>query len=175
MLGSLIALGLLSISPADTISNPRDLVTSALRATEQGQADSLSREWELRVLRDSSDRKALLGLATLARLRYDYGTAERLYQVLRRDSSNPDALALYAQLGLAQGLDAQGLSAQATTELIGARAAAHAAGDSVVEGEALLGLSLQRAFTEGIEAGLATLENFTYMTSGTVSGAYGRV
>ena len=61
MLGSLIALGLLSISPADTISNPRDLVTSALRATEQGQADSLSREWELRVRRDSSDRKALLG------------------------------------------------------------------------------------------------------------------
>ena len=82
MLGSFVAvaLGLLSISPADTISTPRELVSAALRATEQGQADSLSRQWELRVSRDSSDRTALLGLATLARLRYDYGTAERLYR-----------------------------------------------------------------------------------------------
>ncbi len=158
MLESLVAFGLFLVSPADTISNPRDLVRSALRATEQGQVDSLSREWELRVRRDSSDRAALLGLATLARLRYDYGTAERLYRVIRRDSTNPDVLALYAQLGLAQGLDAQGLSAQATTELIRTRAAARAAGDPAVEGEALLGLSLQRAFTEGIEAGLVTLD-----------------
>jgi CHAT domain-containing protein/tetratricopeptide (TPR) repeat protein len=158
MLGSLVAFGLLLVSPADTISSPRHLVTLAFRATEQGQGDSLLREWELRVSRDSSDRAALLGLATLARLRYDYGRAERLYHVIRRDSTNPDALALYAQLGLAQGFDAQGLSAKATTELIRARAAARALGDSAVEGEALLGLSLQRAFTEGIETGLATLD-----------------
>ncbi len=160
MLGSFVAvaLGLLSISPADTISPPRELVRAALRATEQGQADSLVREWELRVGRDSSDRTALFGLATLARLRYDYGTAERLYRMVQGDSTRPDRLAAYAQLGLAQGLDAQGLSAQATTELIRARALGRAAGDPSVEGEALLGLSLQRAFTEGIEVGLATLD-----------------
>ena len=160
MLGSClsVALGLLTISPADTISHPRDLVRAALRATEQGQADSLSREWELRVRRDSADRTARFGLATLARLRYDYQTAERLYRSIQRDSANPDQLAAYAQLGLAQGLDAQGLSAQATTELIRARAAGRASHDPSVEGEALLGLSLQRAFTEGIEAGLATLD-----------------
>ena len=153
-----LTVGLFVTPPADTISHPRDLVRLALHATEQGQADSLSRQWELRVGRDSSDRMTLFGLATLARLRYDYPTAERLYRSIRPDSISPDRLGAYAQLGLAQGLDAQGLSAQATAELIRARAAGRAAGDPTVEGEALLGLSLQRAFTEGIEAGLATLD-----------------
>jgi CHAT domain-containing protein len=160
MVGSLIplTLGLLLTAPADTNESPREIVREAVRATEQDSAASLAQRLELRLRRDSSDRTARLGLASLARLRYDYATAERLYRTIDRDSPTPDRLAAYARLGLAQGLDAQGMSAKATAELIRARAGSRAAGDSAAEGEALLGLSLQRAFTEGIEAGLATLD-----------------
>jgi hypothetical protein len=47
---------------------------------------------------DSTDRGALLGLATLARLTYDYPTAERLYGSLVA-AARPDRYAAFARLG----------------------------------------------------------------------------
>lgn len=161
MFGSLISplLGLLLVAPADTTEPPRDIVREATRAIERDSAASLAQRLETRLSRDSSDRTALLGLATLARLRYDYAVADGLYRrLIGAGSTAPDRLSAYARLGLAQGLDAQGLNAKAAAELIRAREAGRAAGDSAVEAEALLGISLQRAFSEGIEAGLATLD-----------------
>lgn len=161
MLGSLIPLtfGLLLTAPADTLPTPRQIVREATLAIEGDSGASVAARWEARLGRDSADRAALLGLATLARLRYDYTSAERFYhQLLSSDSVPHDRLAAYARLGLAQGLDARGWDAKAAEGLATARAAARGAGDSVAEGEALLGLSLQRAFTEGIEVGLATLD-----------------
>ncbi len=135
------------------------MVWEATRAIERDSAASLVQRLEKRLSRDSSDRTARLGLATLARLRYDYASADRLYrQIIGADSTAPDRLSAYARLGLAQGLDAQGLSAKAGAEMIRAREAGRAAGAPAVEAEALLGISLQRAFSEGIEAGLATLD-----------------
>ena len=161
MLASLVSplLGLLLVAQADTTGRPREIVSEATRAIEHDSAGYLAERLEARLGRDSSDRTALLGLATLARLRYDYAAADRLYrQIIGHDSTAPDRLSAHARLGLAQGLDAQGLNAKAAAELIRAREAGRAAGDSAVEAEALLGISLQRAFTEGIEAGLSTLD-----------------
>jgi CHAT domain-containing protein/tetratricopeptide (TPR) repeat protein len=159
MLGSLLALtvGLLLTAPPDTLPTPRDVVRETIRAVEGDSVGHLP--WKSRLERDSTDRIGLLGSATLARLQYDYPTAERLYRrLLQAQSGAPDRFGVYARLGLAQGLDAQGFGTKAEQELTRARTAAHTAGESVAEGEALLGLSLQRAFSQGVETGLATLD-----------------
>jgi CHAT domain-containing protein/tetratricopeptide (TPR) repeat protein len=134
-------------------------VIAALRAVDADTAGRLAAQWKSRVAHDSSDRSALLGLATLARLQYDYPTAERFYRQLLRGENDPkDRVRVYARLGEAEGLDAQGWTAKAGPAFTEARSAAAVAGDSAAQGEALLGISLQRAFGVGIEAGLATLD-----------------
>jgi CHAT domain-containing protein/tetratricopeptide (TPR) repeat protein len=165
MLASLIplTLWLLLTAPADPRQAPDEIVREAIRAIEGDSAGPMAAQWKTRLDRDSADRDALLALATLARLRYDYPTAERLYQRILAAGSAPDRLAAYARLGLAQGMDAQGFGTRAAEELARARSAANAAGDPVAEGEALLGLSLQRAFSEGIETGLATLDTVEHL------------
>ena len=145
--------------PADSLEPPAAIVAAVTRAIEGDSATDLESRWSARLGRDSTDRAALFGLATLNRLRYAYPDAERLYQrVLGRDSVTADPLDAYSLLGLAQGLGAQGLDEKARAALARARAAARRVGDPAAEGEALLGVSLQRAFGEGIESGLATLD-----------------
>jgi CHAT domain-containing protein len=162
MPGSLISLTLwlLRIPSVDTVlSSPlSEIVVEAIRTVESDSAEAFSTRWDSRLGPDSTYRPALLALATLARLRYDYPTAERLYRRILDESKDPDRVAVYARLGLAQGLDAQGWTTKAGTALIEARSAAHSAGDSIAEGEALLGISLLRAFGESLDAGLATLD-----------------
>jgi CHAT domain-containing protein/tetratricopeptide (TPR) repeat protein len=149
----------LLLAGPDTLEAPVAQVAAAVRAVEADSAETLASRWKARLSRDSTDRSALFGLATLDRLRYAYPAAEQLYRrVLGRDSAGYDALAAYAWLGLAQGFDAQGLNAPATAALEKARAAARRVHDPAVEGEALLILSLQRAFGQGVEEGLATLD-----------------
>src|SRR5215213_11135061 len=152
-------LWLLLTAPPDTLQPPSAIVGEAFRAVEGDSAAALESRWKARLSRDSADRVAIFTLATLARLRYDYPTAERLYsRVMENDSIARDPLDAYALLGLAQGLYAQGFSAKAAAALERARAAARRVKDPAAEGEALLVVSLQRAFGEGIEAGLATLD-----------------
>jgi CHAT domain-containing protein len=146
-------------SPADTLESPAAIVATATRAIEGDSAAAWESRWKTRLGRDSTDRGALFGLATLNRLRYAYPDAERLYhRVLGRDSLGGDPLDAYALLGVAQGLDAQGFNERSKAALERARAAARRVGDPAAEGEALLVVSLQRAFGEGIESGLATLD-----------------
>ncbi len=135
-------------------------MATATRAIEGDSVAAWESRWKTRLGQDSTDRAALFGLATLNRLRYAYPDAERLYHrvLLGQDSLAADPLGAYALLGLAQGLDAQGLSEKAKAALERARAAARRVGDPAAEGEALLVVSLQRAFGEGIESGLVTLD-----------------
>jgi CHAT domain-containing protein len=134
-------------------------VAAATRAVEGDSSTALESRWRTTLTRDSTDRSALFGLATLSRLRYAYPDAERLYQrVLGQDSAANDPLDAYALLGLAQGLDAQGYEEKAKAALALARTAARRVSDPAAESEALLVVSLQRAFSEGIESGLATLD-----------------
>jgi CHAT domain-containing protein len=161
MLASLLPLTcwLLLTAPPDTLEAPPAIVGEALRAIERDSAVPLQLRWKQRISRNPGDRSALFGLATLARLRYDYRAADTLYhRVLGSDSAPADRLSAYALLGLAQGLDAQGWSTKAASAVVRARAAAERVHDSAAVGEALLVLSLQRAFGEGIETGLATLD-----------------
>jgi CHAT domain-containing protein/tetratricopeptide (TPR) repeat protein len=150
---------LLQTAAPDSLNAPATLVRVAMHAVEGDSAAALESRWKARIDRNPTDRGAEFGLATLNRLRYAYPEAERLYrQVLKGDSIGDDPLDAYALLGLAQGLDAQGFSAQVTTAIDRARLAARRVNDSSAEAEGLLILSLQRAFGEAVESGLATLD-----------------
>ena len=57
--------------------DPRVIILSGLHAVEGDSVTTVGARWEARLRRDSTDRGALFGLATLARLTYHYPTAER--------------------------------------------------------------------------------------------------
>jgi tetratricopeptide (TPR) repeat protein len=159
MLGSFLPVALLLLTANPDTLDPHVVVGDAIRAIEGDSAAGLGTRWQARVARDSSDRSALFGLATLARLQYRYPEAERLYsRVLGSDTLSPDGLGAYSLLGRAQALDAQGANEKAVAAIARARSAARLLHDRNAEGEALLLISLQRAYTAGIEAALATLD-----------------
>jgi tetratricopeptide (TPR) repeat protein len=152
-----VALLLLAASP-DTL-DPHVVVGDVIRAIEGDSAEALAARWQAQVGRDSTNREAIFGLATLARLQYRYPDAERLYaRALGSDTLAPDRLGAYVLLGRAQAFDAQGLDAKAVAAMARARSAAQRVHDPGAEGEALIVISLQRAYTVGIESGLATLD-----------------
>lgn len=161
-----VALLLLTASP-DTL-DPHVIVRDVIRAVEGDSAAVLTARWQARVARDSSDRATLFALATLARLQYRYPEAEQLYaRVLRSDTLVPDRLGAYSLLGRAQALDAQGLNEKAEAAIARARSAARRIHDPAAEGEALLVISLQRAFSAGIQTGLATLDTVEHLVPAT--------
>src|SRR5690242_9178368 len=118
MLGSLLPLSFLLLTASPDSLDPHVIVVDVIRAIEGDSAAALAARWQAQIARDSTDRAALFGLATLARLQYRYPEAEHLYaRVLGSDSLAPDRLGAYSLLGRAQGLDAQGLNEQAVAAM----------------------------------------------------------
>ncbi|HEU4563447.1 MAG TPA: CHAT domain-containing protein [Gemmatimonadaceae bacterium] len=161
MLSSLTVLALaLSLGAAtDTAADPRAVVSEAVRAVEVDSAAALRARWTARLARDGGDRAAALGLATLARLGYDFPDAERRYRRLFADSARADRYAVYARLGLAQGKDAEGRPAEIAALLRRASADARALGDSAAEARALVELAVQVAYTTSYDAAAAYLDS----------------
>jgi len=58
---------------------PRAIVQSAERAVQDDSVATVRRRWTEALRRDSTDRGAALGLGSLARLSYDFTTAERFF------------------------------------------------------------------------------------------------
>ncbi|HET7471111.1 MAG TPA: hypothetical protein VFJ81_15620, partial [Gemmatimonadales bacterium] len=162
MLATLLAavLPLAALTPADTAQPARDVVRQAVHATEGDSSSALRARWAARVARDSSDRSALLGLATLARLSYDYPASDRLYpRLFASDSLHPDSYAAYARLGHAWSLEERGQSDAAGGAFAQARAVAHAARDRTAEAEALIGLAFAVGPTAGVAAAKAVIDS----------------
>ncbi|HYV66712.1 MAG TPA: hypothetical protein VE964_10750, partial [Myxococcales bacterium] len=150
-------------APAESkalLENPRSLVRKATLAVENDAAEPLRAPWQAQLERDSGDRAALLGLATLARLTYDYPAAETLYRRLLggSDGARPDRFTVYAHLGLAWALEERGFSNHAEAQFKEARAAARLLRDGAAEAEALIALSFVGARVSGVAAGLDMLE-----------------
>jgi CHAT domain-containing protein/tetratricopeptide (TPR) repeat protein len=146
-------------TPAGALDDPRAVVREATRAIENDGAAGLRALWQARLVRDSTDRGALLGLATLSRLTYDYPNAEALYRRLSDPTSSPaDGFAIYARLGQAWALEERGFSNGAEAEFEAVRKAAHAARDRAAEAEALIALSFVAGRVSGVPAGLALLD-----------------
>ena len=141
------------------LDDPRTIVREATRAVENDGAPELRAVWQGRLGRDAGDRGALLGLATLSRLTYDYPGAETLYRRLSPPTSSPaDGFAVYARLGQAWALEERGFSNAAEAEFEAARKTARAARDRAAEAEALIALSFVAGRVSGVPAGLALLD-----------------
>jgi len=82
-----LALAAMVAQARPNAEDPRATVRAAALAVQGDSASRLDARLRARVARDPNDRPALLGIATLARLRYDYPAAESTY---RRLLTRPD-------------------------------------------------------------------------------------
>jgi tetratricopeptide (TPR) repeat protein len=154
-LGALLALQTQAPSPdlAAHREDPARVLWLATRAVEGDSAAVLESAWRARLRRDPADRPALLGLATLARLSYDYARAARHYaRLLAPPGAVPDRYAVHARLGQALAFRVRWRTDQADHWLQLAHREARLAGDSGVATEALLELAMMRARTVGVTA-----------------------
>ena len=146
--------------------DPRAVVREATRAVESQSAALPIARWQARLERDPADLEALLGLATLARLTYDYPGAESLYARLGSCPGLPGRFAAYQHLGQAWALEERGFSNGAEAEFEAARKAARLARDGAAEAEALIALSFVSGRMKGVSAGLALLDRARRLTPG---------
>jgi CHAT domain-containing protein/tetratricopeptide (TPR) repeat protein len=136
--------------------DPRWIVRAAIHAIQGDSAARVEARWRARVSRGANDRAALLGLATLARLRYDYPSSEDMYH--RLIDSRPDAYVAYAHLGLAEGEEARGAARDAMPELDRALAMSRQMGDRIAEADALLTLAFVRGRLSGVRVAAAYID-----------------
>jgi CHAT domain-containing protein/tetratricopeptide (TPR) repeat protein len=138
----------------------RDVVQTAERALADDSAAVVTARWLGAIRHDSTDRSAVLGLASLARLTYDFATAERLFAgMVARSGPTPDPWSVQARLGLYRVALGQGDYRRADSLLTTAIAEARRIGDRGGEIDALIGLSNTRSATGGLEAVLSVLDS----------------
>ncbi len=156
MLVLALAFLLQSAPPSEeTIARLRGVVAGATRAVEGDSVPKVERAWQARAGRDPS---ALLGLATLARLTYDYPNADRIYLLLQSRAPQPPSPAhLYATLGLALSRAARQEFGPAIALLESARKEADALKDPRASVEARLTLAALTARTVGLDSARAVL------------------
>ena len=142
---------------AQTPDDPRAIVLAAERAVSDDSAQAASARWRAALARDSSDRAATLGLATLARMTYDFPTAERLLQrLLAGSKGGPDPWRVQARLGLYRVAFASGDDGRARGYLDSAVVDARQIGDRGGEADAMMGLTSVRGPAASVL--LATLD-----------------
>jgi CHAT domain-containing protein len=144
---------------AQAAEDPRAVVEESTRAVEAAETGPLRALWQARVDQGSTDRAALLGLATLARLTYDYVTADARYRQLAvADAPLPGRFTAYALLGQAWALEEQGYSNDAEEKFEGARRLALRLRDGPAEAEALIALSFVQGRMSGVPAAMKLLD-----------------
>src|SRR5688500_998521 len=117
-------------------ANPDAMVREATRAVEAGSAAQARARYADRLRRSAADRDAILGLATVARLTYEFDEADGLYRRLTAGVPPSDPHAIRARLGLAQAMDAHGVKQELEAQLDSARRGARLAGDRAAEAAA---------------------------------------
>ncbi|HEX2219314.1 MAG TPA: CHAT domain-containing protein [Gemmatimonadales bacterium] len=137
----------------------REVVQSAERAVADDSAAVVAARWNQALRRDSADRVATLGLGTLARVTYEFETAERLFEgMLQGNRPGPDEWSVQARLGLYRVANAAGDMRRADSLAELALRDARLIGDGGGEMDALIGLSGTRSALGPEEPGLATLD-----------------
>ena len=139
-------------APAPT-DDPRGVVRAAAAAVRNDSVAAYRARWKHRLAADTADRAAALGLATLARLTYDYPEANRIYRAMVSADGPSDRYAVYAWLGWGQGYEEYGRDADLL--FVQALEGARALGDSSAIGEALTWLGYVRSRSRGLETAVA--------------------
>jgi len=136
----------------------RDVVLEATRAVERDSAAASDKRWRTRLQRNSADRAALLGLASLARLTYAYEAAESLYARIdaagegANSASGIDDVAVHTALGRAHLALARGDLSAALPLFQRARVRARSAMNAEAEGESVLRVAGLVARARGVAA-----------------------
>lgn len=167
----LIPLLLVALTAAQTTAaeSPRALVRHAIAAVEGDSVAPVRARWRRAAERTPPDRGAVLGLATLARLTYDYSAADSLYARLQSGAPSADPIAAYGLLGRALAARARGALRDADRLFDNASHGARAAGDSVLATEALIMLATTRARTAGPVAAESLFQHVAAATEGDVA------
>ncbi|MGH7751510.1 MAG: hypothetical protein ACREN5_01735, partial [Gemmatimonadales bacterium] len=140
----------LALQQAPAREDPARVIWIATRAVEGDSAARVSAHWSTRLRRDSTDRAAELGLATIARLTYQFSLAERRYaHLVPAAPTTADGYLLYARLGQAEMHRANARFQQAGDAFARAAVDAEAVGDSAAWARALVGLARVRARSQG--------------------------
>ena len=137
---SLYALTLAAPNGTTDTLRARSIVTAAARAVEADSAAAVRRRELARSAGNTSDPIAMLRLATISRLSYDYAAADLRYRALLAGPATRP-FALYACLGLGLSLAARWNLAAAGPHLTRAAAEATSLGDASAEVEALTALA----------------------------------
>ena len=141
--------------------DPRTIVDVASAAVRSGTHEPLAAGWRRLSSRPDSGRDAILGLATIERLTYDYDAAERHYRELFvADGAAADRHDILARIGLGTGLEMQGEGGDRVAALYRqALASARALRDTTSAGDALFRLGSLLAPSGGNGPGLAYLDS----------------
>ena len=130
--------------------DPRQIVRQAGAAVAADSVPVLQRTWASAARGPEGDRRAVLGLGTLAQLTFDLDGADSLLAVLLPAPGDvPDGVSIRARIGLAQIARSRGTLRQADDLLVAAREDARRLGDDAAEIEAILLLAVTRARTVG--------------------------
>lgn len=152
----LYAMAALLTLQADPATQPAGIVLRATQAVERDSAARLRERWQAQWGRDTTDPSALFGLATLARLTYDYDRSDSLYrQLLVRFPST--SFAAWGRLGRAETESLRGSLDSADVELRHALSAARHSEDRVAEAEALIVLARVRVQTGPLDSAIVLL------------------
>ena len=145
----------------DTEPAPRAVVEAATAAVRDSSDARLRSQWQAALNRPAVRREALLGLATIERLTFEYDSAERHYRQLFAPRGAPrDGYDIQARIGLGLARETQGEGGDEVAELYRtALAGARAIGDSTAIGEALLRIGSLLAPMGGAGPGRAYLDS----------------
>lgn len=144
---------------ATTVEDPTVPVHRVQRGIEGDSAGAMTTAWRRTLARSPNDRQASFGLATAARLTYDYDTADRLYaQVFATAPGVPDRLSAFARLGAGLALLAHSRYERADSVLSRAVLDARVVGAPDAEAEALIALAQVRSRTVSVQAARALLD-----------------
>jgi len=146
---------------------PNGVIQAAEEAVADRRAAAVRQDWLGRLRRDPSNRLARLGVASFARLAYDYAAADSfIAPLLTRPGARPDGVSAWARIETAIAAGQQWRVRAADTLLAVAAAEAEVAGDGSARGAALTRLALIRGRTHGVDAGLALLDSATHLLPG---------
>lgn len=145
---------------APGLSGASATTRDAQQAIARGNEARLERGWRAALTRNAADRSALLGLATIARLRYQYEVADSLYAgVLQHRSTVGDSYTAAARLGMAHWRSLGTDIRRADSLFTLAHAEAMTVGDTRIAFDALMALARIRGRTAGPRAGLQLVQD----------------
>ena len=140
-------------------SRPADVVRQATHAVEVDSTGPALVRWRASLARDSSDLKALLGLATITRLTYDDAGADQLYAMIAAGTPSGSSYAAWAALGRAESRLYHAPLDSASAWFVTAAKAARSANDSAAMAQALFGLTISRLRRETAAVALPIVDS----------------